>query len=990
MPTPRFRPTLPPLALASLLIAGCVDVPPRPDVGPIDAAPVDVTPIDAAPDIDSAPPCAPSAEICNAVDDDCDGVTDEADPGLCAICQMPGRQGACAEGRVVCAEGQLECRALGAPPDPGCDLVDGDCDGRWDEAGEAPALRDPLVAAQCGPSDRAWGRALDPGRCPVDGEFGCGPVHPCLDRGCIDACDGQFGLALGECGTSCEARPPAERPAEGCRTWCRTDLEPVRRACVAGCPAGLPNVDRWTCSPDEGGPRCAVAACAEGALLEDGRCRMQEICNNGVDDDADGLVDGVLAIPGLCQAPFPIGPPTPIGACPAGVAGCDGIPVTAPLWSCGADCPYAPDLGYPYALDREEVSNRAWHACFRAGGCTEPTGLAWRQTRVIFDAAQGPPPRAPGAACTAPIRLDPVEGAPIDRTVVDLPVTGVTWCQARDYCLWAGKRLPTEVEWERAASGTAPRRDWPWGDVPPAACAAAQCCGSGDARPEGCTAEPLPLCPEAPAGGPVRRACLATVGRGDPACEVADPGCADCLPSPAPVWANADGATPEGVLNLVGNVAEWTFDWASADYAGLNDIDPVGAACTALTDGSVDPALAGASQRITRGGDFLRSGAPAHALARAPVPPGARLPGLGFRCARTLPADADDPPLCDPGRLGQMGPPPHPDRPPCAGPEFDDSFGAAGACPGGVRAQSGTCTERQARICALGHSLDCGAFFVRELTVDFAALDGLIARVNATLSPDVPPFARPALDPVSAALVARLLDGDLTPNGGRSLIALETQCGFGGDGRFDARLVNVTEAAGRALVEMGLADLDGNCTPLTTPGFTVGVDSASGIDNLCRHARGEVYILGAAARIPYSGLALFDAALDPDRRRLAGALLHAISVADAADSTLGDDLEGGVRDFLVGVGAPPADLCVLQGLASALDTARNPDAEQTFGRWQCGEFLTWPGCVEGRCVGGPDGDRSMCTGWLTPIRFEALARETNGLGLDACACEPED
>jgi len=107
----------------------------------------------------------------------------------------------------------------------------------------------------------------------------------------------------------------------------------------------------------------------------------------------------------------------------------------------------------------------------------------------------------------------------------DHPVVGVSWGDADAFCRNYGLVLPTEQQYERAARGTQGSA-FPWGDVPPGntrANSGADVCCSGDAR--------------------------------------------DGYPMTAPAVSFADGASKEGVLNLVGNVWEWTRD-VYAPYEG--------------------------------------------------------------------------------------------------------------------------------------------------------------------------------------------------------------------------------------------------------------------------------------------------------------------------------------------------------------------------------------------------------------------------------------
>lgn len=133
-------------------------------------------------------------------------------------------------------------------------------------------------------------------------------------------------------------------------------------------------------------------------------------------------------------------------------------------------------------MDRLEVTNAMYLKCLQANDCTVPVS-----DNIYYD----------------------------QWIYRDHPMVYVTWSQANTYCQWAGRRLPTEAEWEKAARGTDGRR-YPWGnDLPTPRLANF----SGTLIGESVSSFRYPL-----------------------------------------------GASPYGVLNMSGNVREWVADWYDPDY----------------------------------------------------------------------------------------------------------------------------------------------------------------------------------------------------------------------------------------------------------------------------------------------------------------------------------------------------------------------------------------------------------------------------------------
>ena len=199
-----------------------------------------------------------------------------------------------------------------------------------------------------------------------------------------------------------------------------------------------------------------------------------------------------------------------------------------------------------FCMDETEVTVEAYARCVSAGSCTKPdTGWNCNWDR----SAKG-----------------------------KHPINCVDWHQAEAYCKWAGKRLPTEQEWEYGARGGSRQLEYPWGSEAPGR----RACWSGEGN---------------------------DLGKGN-------------AHGTCPVGSHPSGDSPFGLHDMAGNVEEWVQDWygrypsysASKNYVGPSS----------------------GSYRVTRGGSWGNSDPSSlRGSNRDRNTPDSRDKGLGFRCART-------------------------------------------------------------------------------------------------------------------------------------------------------------------------------------------------------------------------------------------------------------------------------------------------------------------------------------------------------------------
>ena len=227
-----------------------------------------------------------------------------------------------------------------------------------------------------------------------------------------------------------------------------------------------------------------------------------------------------------------------------------------------------------FAIDAAPVTNRAFVDFIEAGGYDDPRhwtedGWAWRTKAGLS---------APGFW-----ERDGNGGWTVTRfghriaLSLDEPVQHVCWYEADAFARWAGKRLPTEAEWEKAASwdlAAATKRRFPWGDEEPT-----------------------------PAHANIDQRIF----------------------GPSPVGAHPKGATPSGVQGMIGDVWEWTAS-DFGPYPGFG----------AFPYREYSEVFFGPKFKILRGGSWATH----HSIARNTFRnwdyPIRRQIFCGFRCARSL------------------------------------------------------------------------------------------------------------------------------------------------------------------------------------------------------------------------------------------------------------------------------------------------------------------------------------------------------------------
>jgi MYXO-CTERM domain-containing protein len=311
---------------------------------------------------DACPPCTPFAEICDGADNDCDGAVDEDVDG--APCQT-GELGVCGQGHEVCQGGEVFCAGDQQAGPELCDGLDNDCDGFVDNG----AVGDGVACATGLPGICARGTAI----CIDGNEPSCNPDNAAseevcdgLDNDCDGRIDEDLRNACGACGAEpaeacngldddCDGAVDDDAPCEEgqicrsgrCQDACQQNECPGGFTCVEGycaaicevtsCDEGLVCEGEGLCVDPCAGVQCEAAfACVGGACVPDDctgwGCPEGQRCGQagcepdpcaGVNCDAETFCMGGRCVPSCAAVSCPLGERCLEGECVADA--CTGV-----------------------------------------------------------------------------------------------------------------------------------------------------------------------------------------------------------------------------------------------------------------------------------------------------------------------------------------------------------------------------------------------------------------------------------------------------------------------------------------------------------------------------------------------------------------------------------------------------------------------------------------------------------------------------------------